>query len=600
MTLVALQALRDHGYVGRRDADQLADAYRWLRYVEHRLQLQRLRRTHTIPSDEAGRRWIARASGFVGSEDFDAARARWAGEVRRLHEKLFYRPLLDFVARLPTETTLLSPEQARERLVALGFSDPDGALSHLTALTRGMSRRAEMQRALLPVMLGWFADYADPDAGLLAFRKVSETLGDTPWYLRMLRDEGAVAQRLARVLSTSRYATELLSVAPAAMKLLVDDASLVPRPREELAAAMAVALDRAPSWEDAVPAARALRRVELFRVACADLLGNLDVDTVGTALTDAAAVTIGAALRIAEYKVAQERGRPLDFRIAVIALGRLGGGELSYASDADVVFVHEPDPGVDESDVASAARAVALETKRLLAQPAPDPPLVIDAGLRPEGRQGALTRSYAAYVAYYDRWSSGWEAQALLRAAPLAGDEELATRLLREVVDPARYPQRFGSDQVREVRRLKARMEAERLSAGQRARNVKLGPGGLSDVEWTVQLLQLRYAHERPALRVTGTMAALRAAAGEGLIDAADVEVLRAAWTIAARVRNAVTLVSGKPSDLVPAGATPELAGVAQLLGYPLTAPSDLLEDLRGKARRARAVVDRLFYQDGV
>ena len=171
-TLEALAALSSGGYVGREDAAVLDEAYRLLRTLEHRIQLLRLRRTHLMPTDEADLRRLGRAVGHRR----DAARevvSQWqaqAREVRRIHERLFYRPLLTAAARLTTAEARLTPEAARERLAALGFRDPAGALRHIEALTSGVSRRAAIQRTLLPVMLGWFADEADPDAGLLAFR----------------------------------------------------------------------------------------------------------------------------------------------------------------------------------------------------------------------------------------------------------------------------------------------------------------------------------------------------------------------------------------------------------------------------------------------
>ncbi|WP_078631720.1 bifunctional [glutamine synthetase] adenylyltransferase/[glutamine synthetase]-adenylyl-L-tyrosine phosphorylase, partial [Streptomyces resistomycificus] len=200
-TLNALQALATGGYVGRSDAVQLDDAYRFLRSMEHRIQLYRLRRTHLVPEDEADQRRLGRSLG-LRTEPVSALNREWkrhAGVVRRLHEKLFYRPLLDAVAQLATGEVRLSPEAARERLVALGYADPAAALRHLEALASGVTRKAAIQRTLLPVLLGWFADSADPDAGLLNFRKVSDALGKTPWYLRLLRDEGAAAENLARV-----------------------------------------------------------------------------------------------------------------------------------------------------------------------------------------------------------------------------------------------------------------------------------------------------------------------------------------------------------------------------------------------------------------
>jgi len=600
-TLVALEQLAAGGYVGREDARHLAEAYRWLRTVEHRLQLHRLRRTHLLPAadDEAGLRRLARAVGYRKDvlQTFRRERAGYGHEVRRLHEKLFYRPLLGAVARLPADSARLTPAAARARLEALGFAEPAVALRHLEALTGGVSRRAVIQSTLLPAMLGWFADAADPDAGLTSFRSVSDTLGGTPWYLRLLRDEGQAAERLAHLLASSRFVADLLGRAPEAVRLLASDEELRPRPREALERAFVQVARRREDWEGTVAAARGMRREELLRVACADLLGLLDLAQVGAALSDVAAAVLAAALETATRKVAAERRGPLPVRVAVLAMGRLGGREQGYGSDADVLFVHEALPGTAEADAASAAHDVAHEVRRLLALPAPDPPLVVDADLRPEGKQGPLSRSLASYAAYYARWSSVWEAQALLRAAPLVGDADLAARFLA-TVDPVRYPQGGPTpEQVREIRRIKARMEVERMPKGVDPRLVlKMGPGGLADVEWVVQLLQLRSASEVAALRTPATLPALHAAREAGLLAPDDAAVLEAAWTLTARVRDALVLVRGRATVSLPSSGR-ELDGVARSLGYPAGSQGDFLDDYRRTTRRARAVVERVFYE---
>jgi len=599
-TLTALAQLADGGYVGREDARHLAEAYRWLRTVEHRLQLHRLRRTHLLPadSDEVGLRRLARAVGYRGEvlTSFARERAGYTREVRRLHEKLFYRPLLSAVARLPTAEARLTPAAAKVRLEALGFQAPTVALRHLEALTEGVSRRAAIQRTLLPAMLGWFADAPDPDAGLLSFRQVSDALGSTPWYLRLLRDEGTAAQRLARLLASSRYVADLLGRAPEGVRLLASDQELLPRSREAMTAAFVATMSRREDWDGAVVAARGLRRQELLRIACADLLGLADPAAVGCALSDVAAATVAAALTTATRKVEAARGGPLPVRLAVIAMGRLGGGEQGYGSDADVLFVHEP-LGGNDAEAAAVAQEVANELRRLLALPAPDPPLLVDADLRPEGKQGPLTRSLASYRAYYQRWSLGWEAQALLRAAPLAGDVELTAAFL-QLIEPVRWPAAgLTPEQVREIRRIKARVEAERLPRGVDPKlELKLGPGGLADVEWTVQLLQLRHAAGVPGLRTTSTTTALGAARDVGLLEPADADVLTDAWTLATRVRNALLLVRGRPTSALPSSGR-ELAGAARVLGYPAGAQGSFLDDYFRATRRARAVVERVFYR---
>lgn len=607
-TLDALHALAAGGYVGRADAAQLHDAYRFLRAMEHRIQLYRLRRTHLVPEDENDLRRLGRSMGLRTEPvaELNKAWRRHASVVRRLHEKLFYRPLLDAVAQLTPGETRLSPRAAGQRLEALGYADPASALRHLEALASGVTRKAAIQRTLLPVMLGWFADSADPDAGLLNFRKVSDALGKTPWYLRLLRDEGAAAENLARVLSAGRLAPDLLMRAPEAVALLGDPEGLVPRTHEALRQEVLAAVGRAENPETAVAAARGVRRRELFRTAAADIIGSYGtednpaeedhgalVDRVGGAVSDLTAATIAGALRAA---VQSHYGDTLPTRFAVIGVGRFGGHELGYGSDADVLFVHEPREGVDEQEAAKAAQNVVAEMRRLLQLPTADPPLLIDADLRPEGRSGPLVRTLASYAAYYRRWSLTWESQALLRAEPVAGEEELGRRFI-ELIDPLRYPaEGLGDDAVREIRRLKARMESERMPRGaDPTLHTKLGRGGLSDVEWTVQLIQMRHAWAEPGLRTTRTREALAAAHAAGLIPTDEAQILDEAWVLATRVRNAVMLVRGRAGDTFPSEAR-ELAAVGRYLGYAGGTVGELLDDYRRITRRARAVVEELFY----
>ncbi|MGW7817951.1 bifunctional [glutamine synthetase] adenylyltransferase/[glutamine synthetase]-adenylyl-L-tyrosine phosphorylase [Streptomyces puniciscabiei] len=612
-TLDALQALAAGGYVGREDAARLDEAYRFLRAMEHRIQLYRLRRTHLVPVAEEDQRRLGRSLGLRTDPVAELNREwkRHTGVVRRLHEKLFYRPLLDAVAQLAPGEARLSPEAARERLVALGYADPAAALRHLEALASGVTRKAAIQRTLLPVLLGWFADSADPDAGLLNFRKVSDALGKTPWYLRLLRDEGAAAENLARVLSAGRLAPDLLMRAPEAVALLGDGdgGGLAPRGRAPLEQEILAAVGRAENAEQGVTAARGVRRRELFRTAAADIVGSYGtetspaeadqgalVDRVGAAVSDLTAATLAGTLRAV---VRDGWGDTLPTRFAIMGMGRFGGHELGYGSDADVVFVHEPQDGVDEHEAATAANKVVAEMRRLLQLPSSDPPLLIDADLRPEGKSGPLVRTLKSYEAYYRRWSLVWESQALLRAEPVAGDEDLGRRFT-ELIDPLRYPRGgLGEDAVREIRRLKARMESERLPRGADPRlHTKLGPGGLSDVEWTVQLFQLRHGWEQPGLRTTRTRQALAAAREAGLLSAEEAEILDEAWVLATRVRNAVMLVRGRAGDTFPTEPR-ELAAVGRYLGYGAGHAGAMLDAYRRTTRRARTVVEELFYGTG-
>lgn len=599
-TLDGLASLGRGGYVGREDARTLDEAYRFLRTIEHRVQLHRLRRTHLMPTTDDDLRRLGRSLGLreAPADSIVRRRREVSLQVREVHQQIFYRPLLAAAARLSADEARLSPDAALERLRALGFRDPKGSMRHLERLTGGVSRTAAIQRQLLPVMLGWFAEEADPDAGLLAFRKVSDALGSTPWYLKMLRDEGRAAEILAHTLGRSRFTGEMLLTAPDAVRMLGEPDGLVPRGRAELLAQMQTAAGRQGSSEDAMDAARAIRRRELFRIAVADLEGEIGIDEVGTALTDLTSALVDVALDLACAAVATELGLDggLGVDVLVVGMGRFGGRELGYASDTDVVFVHRAHEGTDERTAAERALAVVTRLRQLTERPGPDPAIQLDADLRPEGRNGPMTRSLEAFRQYYERWSLTWEAQALVRATPMAGPQALADALVA-LIDPLRWPAHgLKPEQVRDIRRLKARMEAERLPRGaDRKTHFKLGAGGLSDVEWTVQLLQMEHAHEHPELRTTSTTAALDGLVATGLLSEADAGVLRESWCLASRLRNAGVLFRGRPVDAVPSNLL-DIDGMGRIIGLQPQAGEELGDRYRRAARHARAVVDRIFY----
>ena len=590
-TLDALHGLVAEGYIGRAEASTFSRDYRVLRLLEHRVQLRHLRRTHLMPSRPDELRVLARATRLA-----DTGEGIWdlwesvKREVRDIHVRLFYRPLLSAVAALPADERTLSPEQAHDRLAASGFADPAGALRHIAALTTGLSRKATIQRHLMPVMIRWFADGVDPDYGLLAFRRLSERLGDTHWFLRMLRDSSGAAESLSHVLSGSRYVGELIEWIPEAAAWLDDPGLLRPRSGLALQQEARAIQTRHDTTTDAMRAVRALRRREQLRLAMAAILGTVTIEEIAMALTTITEVTIQATLRAVRREVVPAEDAALDF--SVIAMGRFGGAELGFGSDADVMYVYRPN-GVDPQR----AQELALKLVTALRTHSEDRrlPLELDADLRPEGRNGPLARSLDAYAEYYRRWALSWEAQALLRARGVAG----SVKLIRDFIalaDQVRYPDSVDTAAVREIKRIKARVESERLPQGVDPwRHLKLGPGSLSDVEWFVQLLQLQHAHAVPAMRTTSTLGALRAAEEAGLVAATAADRLADAWRLASRLRSANTLLSGQTSDVLPVDRK-KLDGIGRLLEYPPRSATQVEEDYLGATRRARRVFEKLFY----
>lgn len=605
-TVDALAALGQGGYIGREDAANLTASYEFLRLLEHRLQLQRLKRTHMLPEadDEEAVRWLARAAHIRPDGRNDAAgvlREELRHQnlrVSQLHAKLFYQPLLESIGPAGLEIAHgMTSEAAERQLAALGYEGPQTALKHMSALVNLSGRRGRVQSVLLPRLLNWMSYTPDPDGGLLAYRRLSEALSGETWYLATLRDKPAVARRLMHVLGTSAYVPDLLMRAPRVIQDYGDGPSgphLLTTEPAAVARALVASASRYSDPVRAIAGARTLRRRELARIASADLLGMLEVTEVCAALTSVWVAVLQAALD-AMIRANLPADGKAPAAIAVIGMGRLGGAELGYGSDADVMFVCEPAPGVEDAAAVRWSTGVAEQVRALLGTPSIDPPLEVDANLRPEGRQGPLVRTLASYAAYYEQWAQPWEIQALLRAHSVAGDVELGQRFLL-MADKTRYPSGgVSTEAMQEIRRIKARVDAERLPRGADPNtHTKLGRGGLADVEWTVQLLQLRHAHEIPELHNTSTLQCLDAIAAAQLVPADEVELLRHAWLTATRARNALVLVRGKPTDQLP-GPGRQLNAVAVAAGWPTDEGGEFLDNYLRVTRRAKAVVRKVF-----
>lgn len=596
-TLTAISALRDAGYIARNDAAVFSKNYRILRTLEHRIQLSAMRRTHLMPSAETAQRALARGLGLRSADELLAMWAAVKAEVRALHQKVFYRPLLSAVAKVDGLDSSLSNDQAEDRLRAIGFLDPRSALVHIQALTSGLSRRAAIQKTLLPVLLEWFGEGIEPDVALLAFRRLSEDLGESPWFLRMLRDSAGAAARLARVLSLSRLATNLFEKIPEAAAWLDSVELLTPVGLDDLLVELDSISERSESLEQTASAIRHVRRRETLRIALGAVVGDLRLQDVERGLTDLTEAYLNSFLKLLwNSNQLDIAGLSLDelLEFSIVAMGRFGGGELGFGSDADVMFVYRT-LGGSAQEAQKAAERLVSELRRLTSDQVLEFDLDLD--LRPEGKNGPIARSMDSYEQYYERWSDSWEAQALLRARPIAGSIALRQDF-ETLIDRYRYPKHLDQKAVMEIRRIKARVETERLPQGaDPKRHLKLGRGSLSDVEWLVQILQLQHGNSHPGIRTPKTLRALEACVEAGLIESHDATVLREAWLLASRVRSAAVLWANKRLDVLP-NDRKQLEGIARILEYPPHSATALEQDYLAFTRRSRMVFERLFYAE--
>ncbi len=592
-TLPALAELASAGYIGTEDSRSLADAYRFLRTVEHRLQLVEEAQVHAIPTHAEARAHLARVMGYrdEASETalarFEDDLARHQATVRSIHERLFFRPLLEAFARLeaaeegvsgrPPADGVMTEAAVQERLAAFGFSDADRTRAALQELTRGLTRSSRLMQQMLPLVLDWLSESPDPDLGLLGLRRLVATRHQRTRMVETFRESPETARRLCLLLGTSRLLLEPVLHNPELIVDIGSDRALSPRGRDDLIGKSDATLGWRTGTDERQEGLRRLKETETARIAARDVLGGASVEETGNALTVLAESVVEAALASLDPPVP----------IAVVAMGRFGGAELSYASDLDLLLVFD---GRRLADV-EAAEALAERLLRLLRGETPAERIYpVDPGLRPEGSQGALARSIQGYASYYERWAGTWERQALVRARPVAGDHEVARRFM-ELVDRFVWEQPLDEESRREIRRMKARMERERIPADEDPLfHLKLGRGSLSDVEWTAQLLQMENG-----IRAQGTMAAIEALVNAGAMASEDAAALADAYRFCERTRNRWYLVRGAPSDSLPTQAD-QLARLARSLD---TTATDLRETYRRVTRRSRHVMERLFYGIG-
>ncbi|MBI4260384.1 MAG: bifunctional glutamine-synthetase adenylyltransferase/deadenyltransferase [Actinobacteria bacterium] len=550
-TLRALAALAEEGYVAEQDAEDLADAYRFLRRLEHRLQIVRDLQTHELPADPSALGRLARSMGLRSAEALRAVYEEETELVRGIHERLFYRPLLEAFAGAPAPRPGVEREATEELLAGLGFVQPESAYQVLARLVDPSTRLGRVMGHVFPVVVPAMALAANPDAALVRLDRVLEAAGSNPEVADALASDPRGARLLAHAVAVSSFATDLLASRPAMLPALAPGS---------------------PGEEDPGTA--------LVRVVGEYAARELEPKQVGAALTRIGDAVIGRALG--------EAGSDVPF--AVVGLGKLGARELNFASDLDVVFVYEE----EGREAFERAQRVAERVLAGVREAGWEP----DADLRPEGRAGPLARSVAGFLEYWERWAEPWEFQSLLRARHVAGDEVLGRRFEALAEDLA-YPPGLTVDRLAEMLRMRRRIERERVRPREAARfHFKLGYGSLADVQFAVEAALMRHGHEHPEIRRRGTLEAVEALAEARLIEDSVALALGEAFVFLNDVKNALEVDRRVHAEAVPAGTADQLA-LARRLGYEEYPRQSFLEEYRRVTRRARLAMERVFSEVG-
>ncbi|MDP9330007.1 MAG: hypothetical protein M3P11_05130 [Actinomycetota bacterium] len=553
-TLHALGSLAEEGYVAQPDADALAGAYRFLRRLEHRLQIVRDLQTHDLPSDPRARTTIARSLGLKDADALIEEYARTTDLVHGIHERLFYRPLLEAFAGPAAPTPGVDRAATEELLAGLGFASPSRSYEVLHRLVDPSTRIGKVLAHVFPVMTPALALAADPDAALVRLERIADAVGEGHGPADALAADPVAARRLAHVAAASSFATDLLAADPSRLSALSDAAHSTGSSGDPQAALVAV----------------------VARYAGRELLPR----ETGAALSAVADGVIRDAVATADP----------ELPFAVIGLGKLGAEELNIASDLDVVFVYEGE-GSDDLRRASGAAERVMQHIRAAGW---DP----DADLRPEGRGGPLARSVAAYLEYLGRYAETWEFQTLLRARAVAGDEQLGRRFCSLASDFAYPPEGLTHDRVGQIRAMRERIEHERVKPPEAAKfHFKLGYGSLADVQFAVELSLMRHGGEHEEVRTHRTLEAIERLAEARLIEGSTARDLGDAFVFLSDVKNALEVDRRLHAEAVPPSPE-EQTVLARRLGYEEYPRQSFIDDYLRVTRRCRRAMERVFSEE--
>jgi len=556
-----LAALVATGCIPAQVRDELDPAYVFLRRVEHRLQEVRDQQTHLLPSDPVGLARLAAAMGFADPAAFLGELARHRALVHGHFRMLLEAPGADVADRsLEAEAAAvwqqrLEAGEAAEALTRCGFDAPAEALGLLDELrsdpeTRQLSLagRQRLDR-LVPAVVVEAGRARQPLATLRRLTELIRAIERRTSYLALLLEYPAALGHLVRLADASPWIASFLARHPVLLGELLDSRTLYRPPgRAEIAAELRRRLDRAPAddLEAQIEELCIFRQVNVLRVAAADVSGRLPLMRVSDYLSDIAEVAIEAVVELAWRHLVERHGAPScrcesdsSCRgFAVIAYGKLGGLELGYGSDLDLVFLHAGAEGQTEGDrqpIDNAQfynrlgqRVIHLLTSHTRAGRVYD----IDTRLRASGSGGILVQHVEAFGDYQLKEAWTWEHQALIKARPVCGDEAIGARF-REIRAQVLARPRRGAELRREVAEMRERMRAERRRAEAGVFDLKQDPGGIIDIEFLVQYLTLRHARRFPELlRWTDTVRLIQTLIGSAVLNEYTAHVLKHAYLI--------------------------------------------------------------------
>ncbi|MFQ5846988.1 MAG: bifunctional [glutamate--ammonia ligase]-adenylyl-L-tyrosine phosphorylase/[glutamate--ammonia-ligase] adenylyltransferase [Candidatus Methylomirabilales bacterium] len=616
-TLKALYRLAERHYLADEDCAALVRAYIFLRTVEHRLQILHNLQTHTLPEARRQLLHLARRSGYQSRistdpvEDFLSDYRTHTHAVRRVYDAFFSEG--EAAAAAEQDEIVLFFEGAapareiRKRLEEIGFEDVERAYRNFQLLRDGppfahYSKAGRWALAhVAPHLMKALREAPDPDMALNHFERQVAAVGAQGVFLSILAEKPEALGLLFRLFGVSDFLARTLTQHPELIEILLDPAGLSDRKsREGMLRELREVLRASPAGSGKLDVLRRFKKIEELRIGTRDVLGETDLTDTQAELTRLAEVCLTGALELAweelgpRYSVAEEKG------FTVLGLGKLGGAEMNYSSDLDVAFVTEAQVGGGAAQpvtpVEFFSKLADRITKNLTVITREGSAYRVDSRLRPGGSKGPLAQPVAAFQDHFERWAEVWERQAYIKARVVAGDEEVGRRV-SGLVQTFVYETPLPDDLAQRIDAMRHRMEDERVKRGADL-HLKLGSGGIVEVEFIAQYLQLLHGKDRPALREPNTVRALDALHQEQVLAAREYQVLRESYQFLRMVENRLRIVADLSVNTVPR-VPAKLEKLARRLGYAREGdvpPGDrFLQDFTAHTSRVHAIYEKVF-----
>jgi glutamate-ammonia-ligase adenylyltransferase len=621
-SLKALNSLLEARLISEVDHLKLADAYRFLRTVEHRIQVVQERQTHNLPTKDDEFLALSRRSGFLrsnGLERFCETLEDHRRNVSEIYGTLFHSRDEKLEQEVSPEILFFLDHKADEDLVKdmlaeRRFESVDRAYENLLSLRNGPAKGNLTQRSrrllekISPFLLEEIFDSPDPDMALTNLERFLSMIGTRSSYYALLAENRETLKLLVSLFGMSEFLSKILIGHPELLDSLVarGDAS-ASKTRESMSRDLAVLLEQSDYFEEQLDILRRFRNEEFLRIGLNDIHGRLGQSEITSQLSLLGDTCLEAAFRLAVQDL-QRFGNPTcrlegeekQASLAVIGMGKLGGGDLNYHSDLDIIFVYDHQGYTDGDKQISNHEYFAKLAQKVISvltmQTREGYVYKIDTRLRPSGNAGPLVTSLDSFLEYHRKEAQVWERQALTKARVVLGDELLASQL-EDVIRQTVYGASIDDDGRREIHRLRMRMENELARETADSYNIKTGRGGMVDVEFAVQYLQLKHGCRFPELRTTSTVVALKEISSLGLLGENDAETMLSGYKFLRKLENRLRIIHDySVNDL--GGPRNYINKLARRLGYDpkLKNPGAvLLSDYEETTGRIRDCYDRIL-----